>query len=395
MLGPRDVPACHRIPAGVPWLTVTRFGAGRTLLVAFAAWTLVGVVSFGRAALTGPARALAPWPDLAVWLACFYGWALLTPPVVGLTRRFPFEPGRLSKAAFAHLGGSLAFAELAALLSAGSTSLVLRLAGRPAEPLVWPVLSPRALLVELLAYSAIAAATSVLLLYERYRKQEADAAELARQRAELEASLKRAQLDLLRAQMSPHFLFNTLQSISVLMHEDVAAADAMLVRLSDLLRTGLLRDLPQEIPLDEELRLTEGYLDIERIRFADRLDVRLDIQPETRRALLPSLLLQPLAENAVRHGVAHAAGPVTLQIRSRAVGEELEITVLDTGPAAPAEGGPAREPGVGLANSKERVERLYPGCGRMQWGNGRSGGFEVSLRIPFHEAGARSGAPPA
>src|SRR5262249_8706410 len=189
--------------------------------------------------------------------------------------------------------GAFAFAEASSLVSGLWMGLVFRAAGLPPEPWAWPVLNPAWIVQELLAYSGVVAAAHLLLFYDRYRRQEAAAADAARQRALLEASLKQAELDALRAQINPHFLFNTLQSVSLLMQEDVPAANRMLLLLADLLRDGAVRDHPLEVTLERELDLVRRYLEIERIRFGDRLQVRYDIPPDTRDALVPSLLLQP------------------------------------------------------------------------------------------------------
>jgi hypothetical protein len=359
----------------------------RVALIGFAAWTLVGLVSFGRSSLQGtwePRLGLAS--QLLLWFGCFYAWALFTPAVVALTRRFPLARGHLAVALLAHAAGALAFAEAASLVSGLWMDVVFRAAGLPPDRWSWPVLVPSWLLQEVLAYSGIVAAAHLLLFHERYRRQEAAAAEAARQRALLEASLKQAELDALRAQINPHFLFNTLQSISVLMQEDVKAANRMLLLLAELLRGGALRDHPLEVTLERELDLVRRYLEIEVIRFSDRLHVRYEIAPDTLAALVPSLVLQPLVENAVVHGVAESAEPVELCIRSRLAAGELELHVSDTGAGLRASGG-ARL-GVGLANTKSRIERLHPGRSRIEWGEGLSGGFEVRVSIPFRRVSA-------
>jgi two-component system LytT family sensor kinase len=359
----------------------------RVAFIGFAAWTIVGLVSFGRSSLQGtwePRLGLVS--QILRWFGCFYVWALFTPAVVALTRRFPFGSDRILSALGGHAAGALAFAEASALVSGLWMDVVFRAAGHRPEPWTWPVLGPAWLLQELLAYSGIVGAAHLLLFHERYRRQEAAAAEAAKQRGLLEASLKQAELDALRAQINPHFLFNTLQSVSILMQEDVNAASRMLRLLADLFRGGALRDHPLEVTLERELALVRRYLEIERIRFADRLQVRYDIPPETLEALVPSLLLQPLVENAVVHGVAEATEPVEVCIRSRRAAGELELRVSDTGPGLRASGRPRL--GVGLANTKSRIERIHPGTGRLEWSEGPSGGFEVRVSIPFRRASA-------
>jgi two-component system LytT family sensor kinase len=174
--------------------------------------------------------------------------------------------------------------------------------------------------------------------------------------SQLEAQLAQAQLQLLRSQLHPHFLFNALHSISALMHQDVEAADRMVSRLSELLRASLeeARSGRHEISLAEELALLEPYLDIEQTRFSDRLRVRLEVPEEARTAMVPALLLQPLVENAIRHGIAPRRGPGEVVVRAEHVAERLEIEVRDDGVGPPQE----LHEGVGLRNTCSRLDRV-------------------------------------
>jgi two-component system, LytTR family, sensor kinase len=200
-----------------------------------------------------------------------------------------------------------------------------------------------------------------------------------RRARERELSLTQARLEVLRGQLQPHFLFNTLNTISSLMYKDVPAADRVLNRLADFLRIALESAKAQEVCLETELEYTDRYLDIERVRFQDRLRVEREIEPESRGALVPTLILQPLVENALRHGVGTRAGGGTMWIRARRRDTMLAVEVED-------EGWPPKEikEGLGLSNARARLETLYGERQRLWIDRGASGGFRVSLELPYH-----------
>ncbi|HET9333645.1 MAG TPA: histidine kinase [Gemmatimonadota bacterium] len=200
--------------------------------------------------------------------------------------------------------------------------------------------------------------------------------------ARLEAELARSQLQILRSELHPHFLFNALHAISTLMQRDVAAAETMLARLGDLLRTSLANGAAHEVSLGEELEFLERYLDIERTRFGERLAVSVDAAPDTLEGCVPRLLLQPLVENAITHGIAPRRGPGAVVVRARRRGGTLRIVVADDGLGAAAL---SRETsGIGLANTRRRLEGLYGREHRFQAAPAPGGGFRVSLQLPFH-----------
>ncbi len=199
----------------------------------------------------------------------------------------------------------------------------------------------------------------------------------------LESQLAQANLRMLKMQLHPHFLFNTLNAISSLMHSDVEAADRMIVRLSDLLRMALEKDDRHQVPLESELDFLHRYLAIEQIRFRDRLKVDIDVEPVCLPAQVPRLILQPLVENAIRHGIAMRSAAGRLAIRARRRGARLELSVADDGPGLPPNR-PLR-PGVGLANTQARLAQLYGGDGSLELVDGEGGGFEVVVEIPFEK----------
>ncbi len=195
----------------------------------------------------------------------------------------------------------------------------------------------------------------------------------------LEASLAKARLEALRMQLQPHFLFNSLNAIAELVHTKPEAADEMLVALSGLLRMALDTSGEQEWPLTRELEFMDRYLAIERVRLAERLKVEVDVQPETRAALVPVFLLQPIVENAIRHGLEPETGVGVLVIRVWREAQRLFFSVVDNGPGLPT-GGAVRE-GIGLANTRARLMELYGDAGRLRICNDRGAAVEIS--IPF------------
>jgi two-component system, LytTR family, sensor kinase len=216
-----------------------------------------------------------------------------------------------------------------------------------------------------------------LYYYYRYREREMRA-------AQLEAYLAQAQLQALKMQLQPHFLFNTLNSISALIHKDSEAADKMVTRLGDFLRLTLKDTGEPEVTLQQELEFLKCYLEIERIRFQDRLTIDIDIEPETINALLPNLILQPIVENAIRHGIATRIAPGHIEIKTERKNGLLCTKVKDNGPGLQLDktSGKLKE-GVGLANTRVRLERLYGQSHRFELVNAPEGGLVVTLEIPF------------
>jgi two-component system LytT family sensor kinase len=181
-------------------------------------------------------------------------------------------------------------------------------------------------------------------------------------------------------QLEPHFLFNTLHAISALMYRDVEGADRMITRLSDFLRLTLDSAGQQEVTLMREMEYLDKYLEIEQVRFGDRLEVRRSIAPGTLDLMVPNLALQPLVENAVRHGIAPRAEGGRIEVVARVDGGSLVVEVSDSGPGA---AGAIRE-GLGISNTRARLEQLYGAAFRLELGNAPAGGFRARMRIPAH-----------
>jgi sensor histidine kinase YesM len=203
-----------------------------------------------------------------------------------------------------------------------------------------------------------------------------------RQALRLQARLSEARLDALASQLRPHFLFNTLNAISVLMHRDTRAADLMLTRLADLLRATLRTPGTREVPLRAEMDLLRRYLDIMRVRFGPRLGVEEAVPAELEDALVPPFLLQPLVENALEHGIERRSGAGRVRIAAEAVEGRLRLTVWDDGPGV----GPARDEGVGLSNTRRRLEQMYGGAGRLELASEAGEGTRAAVELPLRRA---------
>jgi LytS/YehU family sensor histidine kinase len=212
--------------------------------------------------------------------------------------------------------------------------------------------------------------------YTRYREEELRG-------SRMEAQLAQAQLQALRMQLHPHFLFNTLNAVSALMHRDLDAAERMLARLSDFLRLTLETGGAHEVPLRQELDFLRRYLEIEQTRFADRLDVRVDVEPVTLDARVPNLILQPLVENAIRHGVARSSAAGRIEIAAHRRNGSLLLEVRDDGPGLPEGADRPEREGVGLTNTRARLRQLYGATSHLTLANRREGGLHVTLTLPF------------
>ena|SRR5579863_3053858 len=224
-------------------------------------------------------------------------------------------------------------------------------------------------------YLPIVLVANAIAYYRRSREREL-------RTSQLETQLAKANLHGLKSQLQPHFLFNTMHSISSLMLTNVMAADEMMTRLSDLLRMSLDNGEAQITTLNREIEFVNGYLEIEKIRYEDRLKVVWDIAPETLDALVPQLLLQPLVENAVRHGVSRLSSGGEIRIVASHTDDTLHLQVKDNGPGL-AESAIVQSEGLGLGTTRERLRTLYGDAQSIEIKNVPTGGAEVTVRIPF------------
>jgi two-component system, LytTR family, sensor kinase len=317
----------------------------------------------------------------------WYCWAALVPGMLWMARRYRFGRATWRRAAVMHCLAVPVFIFTHAILTIVARMVIIdalggaiALVGRPVE--FWPSFRELFFLNfdwEMMTYWAVVGLSHALDFHRESQERQLAA-------AQLETRLAEAQLHALQQQLHPHFLFNTLHTISALMHRDTDAADAMLERLSDLLRLTLDRISVQQVRLKDELDFIEKYLEIERARFRERLQVRVDVAPGILDALVPTLLLQPLVENAVRHGIAPKVGGGTVEIVARREGDRLRLVVRDNGFGLAADTLQAFNTGVGLSNTRSRLQHLYGDRHRFEFHRPIDGGLAVTVVIPFTAA---------
>jgi sensor histidine kinase YesM len=343
-------------------------------LLGFLIWTGIGL-AFAAQFYVSSAKAgqSISWQSAVVWsLGDWYVWALLSIPVLRLARRFPLEGRQWLLCLTIHLCGSLVASVAYIFARAGLASLQSHLRGQPPDfPEIFSSLLAKTLFFNALIYWVIVSVSHALDYYRRYRERELRA-------SELERNLTAAKLKTLQMQLNPHFLFNTLHAISALMHKDVNAADRMISRLSDLLRRALDSSESQEVRLRQELDFLRQYLEIEQTRFGDRLEVGFEIADGISDFLVPNLILQPLVENAIKHGIEPRARHGILQISARMEKGRLALEVRDNG------GGLSKDYAerIGLANTRSRLRQLYGDDHAFEIQTVASGGVAVTIRIP-------------
>jgi signal transduction histidine kinase len=307
----------------------------------------------------------------------WYCWAVLVPGMLWMARRYRFDRATWRRSAAMHVLGVLVFTFLHAVLTVTLRAPVLSWIGMDVE--WWAAFQQLFFLNfdwEMMTYWAVVGLSHALDFHNESQAQ-------ALNSAQLETRLAEASLQSLQRQLHPHFLFNTLHTISALMHRDPEAADAMLAQLSDLLRLTLDRVGTQEVALKEELDFLSKYLAIERTRFGDRLRVQLDIEPRTLDASVPNFLLQPLVENAIRHGIAQKVGGGRVEVHASRTGDELSLVVRDTGPGLSEAKLKGLRTGVGLANTRSRLQHLFGAKHRFEFEEPDEGGLAVKIAIPF------------
>ena len=309
-----------------------------------------------------------------------YVWASLTPFILWLARRFRIDRDRWLRALLIHLAASLLIGVATRMLHDLMLFVFLAESGRS-----FSVVKLLMNVYFMTDYGAMLYWLILLVSYafdyqRRVRESEVRA-------TRLKAQLVQSQLDALKMQLQPHFLFNTLHSISALVHKNANAADRMIARLGDFLRQTLENAGSQEVSLQQELEFLKCYLDIERIRFEDRLTVQMNIEPLTLDAQLPNLILQPIVENAIRHGISRSTSPGRIEIEARRLNGNLQVQVTDNGPGLPSNSnsGTIVKEGVGLSNTQARLKQLYGENHRLDLSNTTRGGLTVTLEIPFRE----------
>jgi len=350
----------------------------------FGLWTLIGLSFAGQFFISSSqtGRPVSWHQALSHSLADWYVFALLSVIPLRLARRFGLDGPDWGARFAIHFMTSIVFS----VLFVGLRSFVAlwqpgALSGTGYVE-AFKVLLGKTWHFNLLIYWVILSVAHALELYRKFQER-------VTRTAELERRLVEARLLALQMQLNPHFLFNTLHAISALMHQDVDAADRMIIRLSELLRHALESTDQQETSLREEVHFLKRYLEIEETRFGDRLTIDLKIAPDTEDLLVPNLVLQPLVENAIQHGIEPHARAGRVTISSRRDADALVLEVRDTGNGAPP--GDWQE-GVGLSNTRSRLRQLYGDRQTFILGNAAGGGFQAAIRLPCRSVAANQSA---
>ena len=311
-------------------------------------------------------------------LAYWYVPAGLTLPIFQLAHRFRLDSNRWFRSLLVHAAAAAIFSMVHTAAMLGVRLTFWPSAGKP-NYVDWTTYVQRGYLNQLdwalMTYAAIVGLSYALGYYRESRAREIKA-------AQLETSLAEARLKTLEAQLHPHFLFNTLHAISTLVHTNPETADRMISRLSDLLRLAFEASGATGVSLQQELEFLQKYLEIEQTRFQDRLSVRFDIDPDTFDAEVPRLILQPLVENAIKHGVSPRSGQGLVAIAAQRRGNALSLEVRDDGVGLSPGARNNLRNGVGLSNTRDRLACLYGDAHRLEFSDG-SNGLAVRIEIPF------------
>jgi two-component system LytT family sensor kinase len=358
------------------------------LLLVWLIWSFIGL-AFTCQLYFGALRSEQPMPFARAAFTQFtfaYLWALATPLVLWLAARFQLERNNWKRQLLIHFLFSLI---LVVVVSSAHQIMGYLNHGRPQgrpyrfantlSSISWNASENFAI------YGLIVLLCHAFGYYSRYRKGELKT-------TQLESLLAQAQLQSLKMQLHPHFLFNTLHSISALLNSDVEAARRMIVRLGDFLRMTLDNVGTQEVTVEQEMNFLKGYLEIERIRFQDRLTVKVEVEPQALDVKVPNLILQPIVENAIRHGIAPRSTPGLLEINVKRENGMLRIQVRDNGPGLPVNHSSIKlfKGGLGLANTRARLDHLYGAAHRFELENNPAGGLTVTLEVPSDTNGRAS-----
>ena len=353
----------------------------------FLAWITLGLVylsqDVARQYYQGDPH---PWRNTWYWIITILVCAVLTPVVLRLVEHWPIERPRL----FARTGLHFAFSLVFTVAKSALGTCVYQVFPALYAP-VAPMTATHEFALQLLygaqngviAYWLVAVAQTAYRNYIRYQERTQEALRLELGAEQLRTQITHAQLNALKAQLQPHFLFNTLNAIMVLIRKNrVELAERTLERFGDMLRVVLADIDSQEVPLSKELEYAGLYLAIEQLRFSDRLRVSIDVQPELYEALVPHMCLQPILENAVRHGIEAKAGAGSLSITARRSDDQLYIVVSDDGLGFDAVRA-SQCKGIGISNTRARLRQLYGAAGNITIQPAEGGGAWVELEMPY------------
>lgn len=337
-------------------------------------WAIAGLVALGIRQWPGGEGGAGAEARPVYQLVHVLTLGALTALVVWITRRTETwtVPSRIGT----HITVAAAFAWLVALVTAAAQRSI-----TPGAPSALPLATYE---LHFLAYFAVLAIAHAIDFLGWRRDQRIEEARLAERSARLETQLARAEIDILRSQLDPHFLFNALHVISELVHVDPARADRMVARLGDLLRMSSALARSPDVALRDELEFVNAYLEIQQARFGDRLRVVRDIDVAALNAAVPSLVVQPLVENAIRHGTSRRAGGGQVEIVARRFDMSLVIEVRDDGPGLPADRLP--DEGIGIGHTRARLAHLYGGKSSLELEPRPGGGTTARVRVPYAPA---------
>lgn len=364
--------------------------AGATIFLAATAFGLFeGLKGFVASRLRGQPLG---WDALLIQnMPWWYAWALLAPLVLWMGRRFPLIGESRHRVPYAVL--HLVVATLAAaahLMVVGIIFFHTVEFRSPVPPSALTLViqwQANFLVVNMLTYGVILGAGYAVEYNRRYRESRIESARLAMEAAQAQQRMAEARLHALRMELNPHFLFNTLNAVSGLVRRgDNDRAVDTLAHLGDLLRATLDRTAAPVVPLGEELAILQHYLDLEQVRLGDRLEIRIDVPQELDAALVPALALQPLVENAIRHGIAQRAGAGCVTVQGRRAGDRLMLEVRDTGLGLTHRSNGHSPTGVGLSNTRARLEHLYGSEAGLSLENAEGGGAVARLWLPWRTA---------
>jgi two-component system, LytTR family, sensor kinase len=346
-------------------------------------WTVVGALAFGRHYLVDGGESGNVGFQLLLWLTCFYPWIAVCPLIFRLEHTYPLGKSgwrrSLTVLSVAGIFFAYAVAELSLALSLALEALQLQSFQVPHR---WWAPRSLELFIQFLVYAAVVASAYAMRNLMQLRRREREAAQLALEKSELEASLRQAELETLRTRLNPHFLFNCLQNISVLTEEDPKTAKQMLCRLAELLRIALRQNTAAETTLGAEIALTKSYIAVEQVRFSDRLSVLFDLSLDSMLALVPTFVLQPLVENAIVHGL-RGNGAGIISIRSVTDSRNIVLTVTDNGVGLPNAESSMLNTGIGLGSVCERLAKMYPQNHSFSIRPLPEGGTEVTITLPL------------
>jgi len=350
--------------------------------------TFLGIQNYLNASGSGSSLTLAAALNRSIRRYLLY--AVLTFPCLWLCRRYSFTSRRWLVPLLAHLVGVGSFMVLYAGLRLGIGPAVVNAETGASLPASWETavdLIRSNLFEQFWMYSSIVTAILSIQHFQQLRRRELREAELRRQMAEYE-------LQVLKLQLHPHFLFNTLNGIATLMLRDTGTAREMLLRLGDLLRIALARSRDNEVPLRDELEFVKAYMELEQMRFGERLRVSLGIASDTLEVLVPNMLIQPLVENAIQYGIAQTRSGGTLELTTGIHDGTLCVRIVNDGPAQAVGPHPIKGTGLGLGNARLRLEQLYGDAYQLHISGRAEGGAELRLVIPLRHSDGRGAASP-